>query len=211
MKGLFITFEGGEACGKSTQVALLKEYILQKQNKDMFIFTREPGGTDLGETIRDLLLHNKNVNITPRAELLLFLAARAQLYADCIRPQLDLGNVVIADRFYDSTIVYQGYARSVMPPEQILNLNLEILDNLTPDMTFYFKISPKTAMLRKGKDAELDKIESLGLDFHEKVANGYDTLIKKFPERFHVIDATKSVAEIHQEIVQALEAKIQTR
>lgn len=200
-KGLFITFEGGEACGKSTQVQLFKQYVQTRKDKDNFVFIREPGGTVLGEKIRELVLNFTQDSPTDKAELLLFLASRAQLYAKVIKPALDEGKIVVADRFYDSTVAYQGFARQIMPAEEILALNKMILNSLKPDLTFYLEIKPEIAFKRKGETA-LDRMEKEPLQFHQRVYEGYHFMAKKEKERFAVIDATKSIDEIHNQIKQ---------
>ena len=200
-KGLFITFEGGEACGKSTQIKLFKEYIQTRQDKDNFVFIREPGGTILGEKIRDLLLNFRQDAPTAKAELLLFLASRAHLYEKVLKPALEQGKIVVADRFYDSTVAYQGFARQIMPAQEILELNKMILNSLTPDLTFYLEIKPEIAFKRKGDDI-LDRMESEPLEFHQKVYEGYRFMAEKEKNRFAVIDATKSIEEIQSQIRQ---------
>ena len=200
-KGLFITFEGGEACGKSTQIKLFKEYIQTRQDKDNFVFIREPGGTILGEKIRDLLLNFRQDAPTAKAELLLFLASRAHLYEKVLKPALEQGKIVVADRFYDSTVAYQGFARQIMPAQEILELNKMILNSLKPDLTFYLEIKPEIAFKRKGDDI-LDRMESEPLEFHQKVYDGYHFMAGKEKDRFAVIDATKSIEEIQSQIRQ---------
>lgn len=196
-KGLFITFEGGEACGKTTQVKLLKEYINTLENKDDFIFVREPGGTPLAEKIRNLILENGEDSPLPMTELLLFCSARVENVYKNIIPALENGKIVIADRFYDSTIAYQGSAREIMSPEEILSLTRNIIGDLKPDLTFYLKLSPEEAFRRKNKMNEgLDRMELEGLEFHKKVESGYDYISSIENQRFCIIDATKSIDEI---------------
>ena len=197
-KGLFITFEGGEACGKTTQVEKLKEYINSLENSDQFLILREPGGTALGEEIRNLLLHYEEDKPLPMAELMLFCAARSQLVEEKIKPALKEGKIVIADRFYDSTIAYQGEARGLMSAEDVLNLTRLIIGDLKPDLTFYLKLAPQEAFKRKSKGTPLDNIEKEGIEFHENVAKGYDYIAEKEKERFCVIDASKSPEEIFE-------------
>lgn len=207
-KGLFITFEGGEACGKSTQVKLLKEYINTLPNKDDFLFVREPGGTPLGEEIRNLILNYTEDSPTPMTELLLFCASRAQIVQNIIKPALKEGKIVIADRFYDSTIAYQGSARNIMSSENILKLTQMIIGDLKPDLTFYLKLSPEEAFKRKANCPPLDRMELEGLDFHQKVSQGYDYIANLERERFCIIDASKSIEQIAEEIKCAFNKKI---
>jgi len=200
-KGIFITYEGGEACGKSTQIKMLKEYIATLKNKDDFVFVREPGGTPLAEEIRKLLLNYEEDKPTPMAELLLFYSSRAQLSQNVIVPALKQGKIVIADRFYDSTIAYQGMARKVMTPEGILTLTKMAIGSLKPDTTIYLKLTPEEAFKRKNKmDEKLDRMEQEGLVFHQNVKKGYDYIAKIEPERFCTIDASKSPEEVFNNI-----------
>ncbi|MBO5395245.1 MAG: dTMP kinase [Clostridia bacterium] len=199
-KGIFITFEGGEACGKSTQVKLLKEYIESLPNKDDFIFVREPGGTKIGEEIRNLLLNYKEDAPLPMTELLLFCATRHQISENVIKPALKEGKIVIADRFYDSTVAYQGFAREIMSANEILNLTKLAIGDLKPDKTFYFKLSPHEAFKRKANCPPLDRMELEGMEFHQRVAQGYDYMANLEPERFCIVDASKSIEEIAEEI-----------
>lgn len=208
MGGYFITFEGGEACGKSTQVKMLKEYLGTLKNKDDFLFVREPGGTPLTDEIRRLLLNYEIDKPLPMTELLLFCASRVEDVYKQILPALKNGKVVIADRFYDSTIAYQGMARGIMSSEDILSLTKKIIGNLVPNLTFYLKISPEEAFKRKSKMGEMDRIEKEGLEFHKQVQKGYDFISNIEKERFYVLDATKKPEEIFAEIIKVLKEKI---
>ena len=206
-KGLFITFEGGEGCGKSTQVRQFKEYVSSLANKDDFVFIREPGGTGLGEKIRQLLLGDQQDPPVPMAELLLFCASRAQIVEEVIRPALNEGKIVVADRFIDSTIAYQSCARGILSPENVKKLHEMFMPSLKPDITFYLRITPAEAFARK-KDDVFDRMELEGLSFHEKVLAGYDSIASTEPERVKVIDATKSIEEIHNSIIGIFENKV---
>lgn len=207
-KGIFITYEGGEACGKSTQIKLLKEYISTLKNKDNFVFVREPGGTPLAEEIRKLLLNYEKDKPLPMAELLLFYSSRAQLTQNVILPALNEGKVVIADRFYDSSIAYQGMARKIMTPEQILTLTRMVIGDLCPDMTVYLKLLPEEAFKRKNKmDEALDRMEKEGIEFHQNVKKGYDYIATIEPKRFFTVDATQTPDEIFNKIKNELEKR----
>lgn len=198
-KGYLITFEGGEACGKSTQIKKFAKYL--EDNHIDFILSREPGGTEVGEKIRELLLHSK-CDMSSTVEFLLFSASRAQHYEKVVKPALDAGKVVLLDRFYDSSFVYQGFAG---------NLNLDDLKSVTnfavngtePDLTFLLDISYEDGMKRKQKDENLknlDRIESKGKAYHDKVRQGYLTLAKMFDKRIVVVDASKSIDEVFEKI-----------
>ncbi len=209
MKGYFISFEGGEGCGKSTQIKKLKEYINQLNNHENFLFVREPGGTKLAEELRKLILNDSEDQPLPMTELLLFCACRVEIVHKRILPALSQGKVVIADRFYDSTIAYQGSAREIMPVKDLLSLTKKIIGDIKPNLTFYLKISPQEAFKRKNKMSQpLDRIESEGLTFHQKVEKGYDFISNLEKDRFYILDATKSPDEIFKEIIKVLKEKI---
>ncbi len=206
MKGIFITFEGIDGCGKSTQCEMLKDY-LKDSGKD-FIFVREPGGTVIGERIREILLDKKNSQMTPRAELLLFEAARAQITEEVIKPALEEGKIVLCDRFFDSSSAYQGMARG-MGMDFVASLNMAATGGLKPDITFFFDISAEEALLRRGKRGEAsDRIELAGLKFQEDVRKGYLELAAKSEGRVVTLDATKSIEEIFEEVKESLIGKI---
>lgn len=206
MKGIFITFEGIDGCGKSTQCELLKKY-LEDNGKD-FIFVREPGGTVIGERIREILLDKKNTQMTPRTELLLFEAARAQITDEVIKPAIEEGKIVICDRFFDSSSAYQGMARG-MGMDFVANLNMAATGGLKPDITFFFDITAEEALARRGKRGEAsDRIELAGLKFQEDVRRGYLELAENSGGRIVTIDAMQSPDEIFGQIMDTLEGKI---
>jgi dTMP kinase len=195
-KGLFITFEGIDGCGKSTQLNLLKEEFT-KQGIE-FIEVREPGGTRVGEKIRTILLDRKNDSMTRMAELLLFEAARAQITEEVIIPALEKGVNVICDRFYDSTTAYQGYANK-MGRDLTDFLNLKATNETYPDITLLLDIDPETASRRRSERGEADRIEALGLAYQGAVREGYLELAKS-EERIKVLDADRTPEAIYEEI-----------
>lgn len=197
-KGLFITFEGADGCGKTTQMDLLAEY-LKNQGREV-VLTREPGGKGLGEKIREILL-NYDGEVSDRCESFLFLADRAQNIDTIVNPAVDAGKIVLCDRHTDSSVAYQGYGRG-LNIERINMLNNLATNGKKPDITFVFDIDTETSMKRVGK--EKDRMESAGFEFHTKVRNGYLEIAKKDPERIKVIDASKSIEEIHQEVLSYL-------
>ena len=206
MKGIFITFEGIDGCGKSTQCEMLKDYL--KDNGKDFIFVREPGGTVIGERIREILLDKKNTQMTARTELLLFEAARAQITDEVIKPALEEGKIVLCDRFFDSSSAYQGMARG-MGMDFVAGLNMAATGGLKPDITFFFDISAEEALERRGKRGEAsDRIELAGLKFQEDVRQGYIELAKTSEGRVITIDATKGIEEIFEEVKESLKGKI---
>jgi dTMP kinase len=185
---------------------MLKEY-LKDNNKD-FIFVREPGGTVIGERIREILLDKKNTQMTARTELLLFEAARAQITDEVIKPALEEGKIVLCDRFFDSSSAYQGMARG-MGMEFVAGLNMAATGGLKPDVTFFFDISAEEALERRGKRGEAsDRIELAGLKFQEDVRRGYLELAKESDGRVITIDATKGIDEIFDVVKESLKGKI---
>jgi len=184
MQGKFITFEGPEGAGKSSVCAEIAKLF------NNIIFVREPGATTIGEKIRDMVHHDE---MPDRSELLLFEAARACLVDTVIQPALKSGKNVICDRFYDSTTAYQGYGRG-LPIEQIKQLNFIATDGLTPDITFLFDIDPVLGMKRKGKAT--DRIEAAGIEFHQRVRNGYLQTAVEYKNRFVVIDASQPIEQV---------------
>ena len=198
-KGLFITFEGADGCGKTTQMKLLAEYLKQ-QGKDV-VLTREPGGKGLGEKVREILL-NYDGPVSDRCESFLFLADRAQNIDIIVNPAVEDGKIVLCDRHIDSTVAYQGYGRG-LDIERINKLNNIATNGKKPDLTFVFDIDVETSMKRVGK--EKDRMESAGIDFHNRVRKGYLELAKQEPQRIKVLDATKSIEEIHKNVVEIFE------
>ncbi len=205
MDGIFITFEGLDGAGKTTQVSLLHSY-LSSLGKSVFL-TREPGGTGVGERIRDML---KGSFMEPITELLLFYASRAEHAKKIVKPMLARGDIVICDRFVDSSIAYQVFGRGV--DEKIIeNLNEMTIGELKPDLTILLKIPSHAAQRRAQMRFEVDRWDGESNSFSNKVANGYKELVKREPERFLVVDGTmkkEKVAEnIRREIDKLLEAK----
>ena len=202
-KGLFITFEGIDGCGKSTQLEIFRKYLSERGSVHQII--REPGGTAIGERIREILLDKVNTGMKPETELLLFEASRSQIVREVIRPALEEGVIVICDRFYDSTTAYQGYGR-YLDIEQVKALNKYATDGLKPDLTFLFDISPQEASDRMGsRDKESDRLDSESSEFANRVRNGYLEIAEDDPERVRVINASQSVNEITVEIINIFE------
>ena len=195
-KGLFITFEGGDGCGKTTQIKLLDEYLRSKGYET--ILTREPGSVGLGEKLREILL-NYDGEVSSTAESFLFLADRAQ-HVDCIiKPALKNGIIVLCDRHIDSTVAYQGYGRG-LNLEQIYYLNKLATSGLKPDLTIVLDVDVETSQKRVG--LEKDRMESAGLEFFEKVRKGFLEIAKQEPKRVKVVDSTQSIESIHKQILE---------
>lgn len=193
---LFITFEGADGCGKTTQIELLNKYLQEKGFKTLV--TREPGAKGLGEKLREILL-NYDGEVSPNCESFLFLADRAQ-HVDCvIKPALKDGVIVLCDRHTDSTVAYQGYGRQ-LDIEQIKKLNEIAVNGLKPDLTIVFDIDIETSMQRVGKTK--DRMESAGKDFFNRVRNGYLAIAKDEPNRVKVINSADAIERIHEKVVE---------
>lgn len=201
-KGLFITFEGADGCGKTTQMKLLADYLVQ--NGFDVMTTREPGGKGLGEKIREILLNYDGV-VSNRCESFLFLADRAQNIDITVKPAINEGKIVLCDRHTDSSVAYQGYGRG-LDIEEINFLNNLATGGLKPDLTFVFDVDIETSMKRVG--TEKDRMESSGAEFFNKVRNGYLEIAKQEPERVKVIDSTKSVEDVFKDVCVQINKKI---
>ncbi|MBR4597060.1 MAG: dTMP kinase [Opitutales bacterium] len=205
--GIFITFEGGEGCGKTSQICLLAEF-LRKRGREC-VLVREPGGTAISEKIRTLLLNDKEgKKMSAKTEMLLFAAARAQLVDEKIRPALQEGKIVISDRFVDSTFAYQGAARS-LGFEQTKSANEIAIGECMPNLTILLDLDARLGLARAGKrdEGETDRMGSQKIEFYEKVRAEYLRLARENPERFAVIDASKSIPEIAEKISKTVEEK----
>ena len=200
-KNIFISFEGIDGCGKSTQVELLIKKLNSLKIRSLLV--REPGGSKIAENIRSILLDNANRLMSNETEALLMTASRAQLTREVIIPKLNEGFVVVADRFQDSTIAYQGGGRG-LDISFLEMLNLFATNHLIPNMTFYIDISAKEGLKRTISN-EFDRIENAGEAFQVRVRNEYLKLTKKEPQRVFLVDGTKTVTEIHEEIWSKIE------
>jgi len=199
MTGIFITFEGGEGGGKSTQSKLLGEFF-QSIGKSV-VLTREPGGTKGAEDIRSLLVKGETDKWDHVTETLLHLAARRDHVEKIIKPALAKGEVVICDRFCDSTLAYQGYGHG-LGVEYINNMQKLVIGDFRPDLTFILDIDPKAGITRAGSRGDKeDRYEKMGSGFHDRVRNGFLNIAQAEPNRCHVIDANRPIEEIHKAIV----------
>jgi dTMP kinase len=205
MRGKFITFEGIEGCGKTTQIKLLDEYLRKKGVKT--VLSREPGGTKIGDKIRSILLEPEHKEMTPLAELFLYEASRAQHINELIKPAVEAGKVVLCDRFADSSAAYQGAAR-LLAKELVDELNDIATGEIKPDLTIILDINSEEGLNRALVRGKPDRFEQEKLDFHDRVRNGYLALAKKEPKRFIVIDGEKTVEEIHKEIISCISSAI---
>ncbi len=204
MKGKFITFEGCEGVGKSTQLKLLCEYL--KEKKVDFIFTREPGGTAISEKIRSVILDKDNIEMTAECEALLYASSRVQLLKEVILPALEQGKLVLCDRYYDSSFAYQAYARE-LGEDFISKINTFALTSGVPDLTVLLDLPPEVAFKRKGGADLNDRIESSGMAFHNAVYLGYKKMQAKEPNRIISVDCSKEKEQTHKNIVKLLTDK----
>ncbi len=208
MKGMFLTIEGTDGAGKSTQIALLADFLRQKGCS--VVLTREPGGTPIGEKIRSLLLDPANGDMTSATEALLYAASRAQHVSQTIVPALQEGSVVICDRFYDSSVVYQAYGRG-LGEAMIKSINGWALDGLEPDCTVLFLLPPQKALERARKDHAPDRLEQAGLSLQQKVYEAYVALAQREPGRIVTVDASQSVEKVAEQVQQAVWEKLQKK
>lgn len=193
MRGIFITMEGPDGAGKTTQIEALSTYLREKGYE--VLITREPGGTAISEAVRGILLDPAYREMKPETELLLYASARAQLVGEVIGPAVDAGKAVISDRFVDSSVVYQGIARG-LGVETVYEVNRPAIGAYMPDVTILLDLPAEVGIARKKNQAELDRMEQESLEFHKKVAEGYRTLAKRDPERIQTIDATLPIDTI---------------
>ena len=207
-RGFFITFEGGEGSGKSTQIKEAAKY-LKKKGFQIEVY-REPGSTDVGEAIRNVLLSPKLKSMVWQTELLLFLAARAQLVREKIMPALQKGKTVLVDRFEDSTIAYQAYGRK-LDQFKIESFFPFVRKNCFPDLTFFLDVPVSLGMQRASKRGKPDRMEKSKLDFHKRVRKGFLSLAKKYQPRMHVIASDRSVEEVRVDILKVLDEKLRIK
>ncbi|MFV0424132.1 MAG: dTMP kinase [Bacilli bacterium] len=206
-KGLFVTFEGGEGSGKTTIISHLIEE-LNKLNIE-YVITREPGGCDISEQIRDIILDVENTMIHKRTEALLYAASRAQHVEEVLRPALDKNKLVICDRYVDSSIIYQGYARN-NSIDDIWAINNFAMDNIIPDITIFFDITPKEAFERLEKySRQMNRLDLEDISFHNEVYDAYMVLAKQ--DRFVKVDATKSIEEVVADVYKIVYSEITKR
>jgi dTMP kinase len=200
-KGLFITLEGGDGAGKTTQINNIERFF---EKKDLVVVrTREPGGTKISEKLRDILLDRENGSMEAVTEMLIYAASRAQIVRELIVPALDEGKIVICDRFVDSSVAYQAYGRGL--GDMVAEVNRHATGGLRPDITFWLDIDPEAGKARAAKAGELDRLELEKLDFHYRVYEGYRKIAEQEPDRVRRIDASDTVENICANIYACLE------
>lgn len=204
MEGIFITVEGNEGSGKTTAVALLKEKLVELRDENKIEYnvclTREPGGIKISEEIRKIILDTENTNMDLECEALLYAAARAQNVHEVLMPKLKEKNIVLCDRYLDSSLVYQGYARGI-GVDEVYELNKFAIKGYLPNLTFLLKIPHEKGIERIRKRKEINRLDKESLDFHKKVEDGYDMIAKKYSDRIIIIDAEQTPNEIVEEML----------
>lgn len=205
-KGFLITFEGGEGCGKSTQIKKFAQYL---DNKGFdYVLSREPGGTEVGEQIRNILLHSKG-ELSSTVEFLLFSSARAEHIEKVVKPALKEGKIVILDRYYDSSYTYQGLAGN-LDLQDLENITNFAIDGAVPNLTYLFDLTYEQGMARKKDNpdlAKLDRIELKGKEYHDKVRQGYLTLAEKFSDRIVLVDASQTIEQVFAKVLDVFEER----
>ena len=207
MRGIFLTFEGIDGCGKSTQLRKAAEFL--EQQGVPYITTREPGGSPIAEQIREILLDAKNTAMSDRTEALLYAAARAQHIDEVVLPALKEGKVVLCDRFLDSSEAYQGFGRA-LGGEYIRQINAYALHNM-PNRTFYFRYTPEQSLARIGSRGQADRLEQQSMEFFHRVYEGFEAIAAREPERVTVLDANLTIEEIAQQVQSYLTACMRMR
>ena len=202
MRGLFVSFEGADGCGKSTQMKLAAEYLRQKGVEP--VLTREPGGCPMSESVRTILLDPTNRAMAPETEMLLYAAARAQHVAEVIRPALEEGRVVLSDRYIDSSFAYQGCGRG-LGVEAVRNVNAYAMKDIWPDLTLFFDVPAEEGIARMRKRSEHDRLEQSGEQFFQRVRDGFRETARKNPDRVVSIDASGPVEETQKQVRAALD------
>ncbi len=201
MKGLFITLEGGDGAGKSTQIRNIERFFREKGL--VVVHTREPGGTAISEKLRDILLDNHNSEMYAETEMLIYAASRAQHVRELVLPALERGEIVICDRFVDSSVAYQAYGREL--GDMVAEVNRHATGGLRPDITFWLDIDPAAGRARAAKAGDLDRLELEKMDFHYRVYEGYRIIAEQEPDRVRRIDASDTVENICSNIYACLE------
>ena len=193
--GYLITLEGGEGSGKTSILKLMADILTQQGHE--IVCTREPGGIEIAEQIRGVILDRNNSSMDPRTEALLYAAARRQHLVEKVVPALDAGKIVLCDRYIDSSLAYQGHARG-LGIEEIYSINKFAIDDYMPDLTLYFDVEPQVGLARIEKDAgrEVNRLDVESMKFHEAVRSGYQLLVSRYPKRIRVIDAGNSIEKV---------------
>lgn len=203
-KGKFITFEGCDGCGKSTQLKMLSKYLSERGIAH--IFTREPGGGKISEAIREILLNGKNTEMTDECEALLYAAARVQHLADRVQPALEEGKLVICDRYVDSSIAYQGYGRK-LGENFVRQINAYAMEEYSPDVTIFIDLTPEEAFQRKHGADDNDRLEQAGMEFHKRVYEGFKAVADAEPDRVICVNGRQTPTQVFADVLRILTEK----
>jgi dTMP kinase len=203
---MFITFEGSDGTGKSTQIACLAEYL--RQANVQFLLTREPGGNPISEQIRTVIMDLKNTSMHPRAEILLLQASRAQLVEQVIRPHLKQGGLVLCDRYADSTLAYQGYGYQLFDLETLWAIIHFATGGLKPDLTFLLDLDVEEGLRRRAKGGEWNRLDALDMAFYQRVRQGYLEMAHAEPQRWVVVDAAQSPERVQEDIRRVVKERL---
>jgi dTMP kinase len=195
---MFITFEGSEGCGKSTQIQLLAEFLQQKQYK--VLLTREPGGTEIGEQIREILAKRENIAMQLRTEILLFQASRAQLVEELIKPHLAKGYIVLCDRYADSTIAYQGYGYRNIELPKLRSLVDFATDGLKPDLTILLDLDVEIGLQRRERGGQINRLDTYDLEFYRRVRAGYLEMARQEASRWVIVNAAQPLLQVQNDV-----------
>ncbi len=207
-KGLFITFEGPDGSGKTTVATIVCQKLSEKGYE--VVHTREPGGIDIAEQIRKVILDPKNTAMDAKTEALLYAASRRQHLVEKVYPAVEKGKVVICERFLDSSIAYQGFGRG-LGAEDVIKINEFAIDNTYPDKTIYLDVDEETGLARIKDRAEKDRLDEESLAFHQRVVEGYKAVLKMFKQRIAIIDATRSIDEVVEESLKIIQDLLNDR
>lgn len=206
-KGLFITFEGGEGAGKTTVLTKVEQWLKEKGHA--LLRTREPGGITIAEKIRTVILDIEHTEMDGRTEALLYAAARRQHLVEKVLPALKSGNIVLCDRFIDSSLAYQGYARG-LGIDEVLSINEFAIEGHMPDLTIYFDVDPEVGLTRIQADhvREVNRLDQEKLEFHHAVKEGYRQVKSRYPKRIHTVNANQSINEVTEEVIRVIGEQI---
>lgn len=205
-KSFFITFEGPDGSGKSTIIKMIAQYLAE--NNLEYVLTREPGGSNIAEKIRNIILDPKNVMLSASTEALLYAASRAQHFDEIIKPALDQNKIVLCDRFLDSSLVYQGIARK-LGVKEVLEINRFAIKDVLPDLTIFFEIDPLLGLQRiaQNKDREINRLDQEDIAFHKEVYHGYHEIIKTNESRFMIVDASQKIDEVFRDTLACIKER----
>ncbi|WP_276576051.1 dTMP kinase [Oceanirhabdus seepicola] len=207
MRGLFITLDGCEGTGKTTQVELLNKYL--KDRGINCINTREPGGIDISEQIREVILNKENTAMDSVTEAMLYAASRRQHMVERVIPALESGITVLCDRFIDASLVYQGYSRGI-GIDEVMKINEPAIEGYMPDLTILLDIEPAVGLKRihSNENREINRLDLEGIAFHEKVREGYMLIAKQYPQRIKTVDASGCIEDVHKKIIEVIENRL---